>query len=655
MLFPHLSRFMLPILWAGVAALCHAQTADSTFHLNDVVVTGTRTPKLLKDVPIQTRVITAKDIEKTDATNIEDLLQQEIPGVEFSYAMNQRKHMNLSGFGGQGILFLVDGERMAGEAMDDVDFTRLNMANVERIEIVKGAASALYGSSANGGVINIITKEGNEPWSLNVNARLGRHNAQRAGLSLGTKGRKLRNLLTATYTSADEFDVHNAENPVTQVVTTVYGEHTVNVKDQLTYTPAENLKLTGRAGFFYRQLTRTADTPERYRDFSAGLRGLWDITPNEQLDLSYSYDQYDKSDFYKITHRDVRDYSNVQNIVRGLYNRTFDNGSTLTAGADFMHDYLMNNYLETGDKSQNSVDAFVQYDWIASDAWEFVGAMRYDYFSDSDDSQITPKFTARYKPLYNLNIRFGYGMGFRSPSLKEKYYDFDMVGIWIIKGNPNLKAETSHNFNISADYTKSRYNFTFSAYYNDVRNKLTTGIPHYLPGDNKLLYLDYVNLDNYSVWGGEAAVQARWNNGLSARLSYAYTNERHKKDKEGNTINNQYIPARKHSIVARIDWEKQVSKNYGIRLSLNGRFLSNAKNIEFVDYYDISKGTNQVCYPAYTLWKLSAVQEIGKGIRVTATLDNLFNYKPKHYYYNSPLTDGTNLLVGVSVDAHCLF
>ena len=137
---------------------------------------------------------------------------------------------------------------MAGEAMDDVDFTRLNMANVERIEIVKGAASALYGSSANGGVVNIITKEGNEPWSLNVNARMGRHNAQRAGLSFGTKGQKLRNLLTATYTSTDEFEVHNAENPVTQVVTTIYGEHTVNVKDQLTFTPTERLKPPGRAG-----------------------------------------------------------------------------------------------------------------------------------------------------------------------------------------------------------------------------------------------------------------------------------------------------------------------------------------------------------------------------------------------------------------------
>lgn len=157
-------------------------TADSTyrqFNLGEVVVTGTRTPKFLKNTPIQTRVISAKEIARLDATNVQDLLQQELPSVEFSYAMNQQTHLNFSGFGGQGVLFLVDGERLAGETMDDVDFTRLSMDNVERIEIVKGAASALYGSNATGGVINIITKNSQKPLTLNVNARYAKHNEQR--------------------------------------------------------------------------------------------------------------------------------------------------------------------------------------------------------------------------------------------------------------------------------------------------------------------------------------------------------------------------------------------------------------------------------------------------------------------------------------------
>lgn len=641
---------LLSIICACSAAFSAAQTSDSTLLLNDVVVTGTRTPKLLKDAPIQTRVITAADIEKVDATNVEDLLQQEMPGVEYSYAMNQKKHMNLCGFGGQSILFLVDGERLAGETMDDVDFTRLNMANVERIEIVKGAASALYGSNAGGGVINIITKEQTEPWTLNLNARLARHNERRFRGAYGTKGKWLQNMLNVNFTSTDNFNVDNAPNPAAQVVATIYGDRTWNFKDRLVYTPTDRLKFIARAGYFYRELTRTADTPERYRDFSAGLRGLWDMGPNDNLEISYSFDQYDKSDYYKITHLDVRDYSNVQNIFRGIYNHAWNMGSILTVGTDFMHDYLMNKNLGNTTVSQNTFDAFAQYDWLIDRQWELVGAVRYDYFSDSKDAHFTPKLNVRYQPIDNLNLRLGYGMGFRSPALKEKYYNFDMVGIWIIQGNPNLKAELSHNFNASADYTKGNYNFTVAAYYNNVHNKLATGIPHYLPNDDKQLYLDYTNLKDYSVYGGEATVQARWANGLSARLSYAYTNEQLPKDGEGHTINNQYIPARKHSLTARIDWDKQFTKNYGLRLSLNGRFLSSVKNVEFVDYYDISKGTSTIHYPAYTLWKLSAVQRIGKAVRVTAALDNLLNYKPRYHYFNSPLTDGTNLMVGVAID-----
>ena len=635
-----------------------AQQADTTKWLDNVVVTGTRTPKLLKNTPIQTRLITSADIEKADATNVEDLLQQEMPGVEFSYAMNQQKHLNFSGFGGQSILFLVDGERLAGETLDDVDFTRLNMANVARIEIVKGAASALYGSNAGGGVINIITKDGTEPWTLNLNGRLARHNERRFGGAYGVNGKHLKNMLNVNHTSTDNFSVHNAENPATQVVSTIYGDRTWNIKDRLVFMPTNKLKLIGRVGYFYRELTRTADTPERYRDFNAGLRGLWNITPSDNLELSYAFDQYDKSDYHKIPHIDVRDYSNVQNTLRGLYHHhDKKSGDILTVGADFMHDYLMNKNLGSQYESQNSFDAFAQYDWLINTRWELVGALRYDYFSDSESARFTPKLSARYSlPITvnaqpsTLNLRFGYGMGFRSPALKEKYYNFDMEGIWIIRGNPDLKSELSHNFNVSADYTKGHYNFTIAAYYNDVQNKLATGVPHYLPGGDKQLYLDYANLAKYSVYGGDATVQARWSNGISARLSYAYTNERFPKDKEGHTINNQYIPARKHSLTARIDWDKQFTSNYGLLLSLNGRFLSAVKNVEFIDYYDISKGTSTIHYPAYTLWKFSATQRIGKAFKVTAALDNLFNYKPKYHYFNSPLTDGINLMVGLSVD-----
>ena len=88
----------------SLAYEAYLDSISRQFDLTEVVVTGTRTPKFLKDTPIQTRVIGSKDIAKLDATNVQDLLQQELPGVEFSYAMNQQTHLNFSGFGGQGVL-----------------------------------------------------------------------------------------------------------------------------------------------------------------------------------------------------------------------------------------------------------------------------------------------------------------------------------------------------------------------------------------------------------------------------------------------------------------------------------------------------------------------------------------------------------------------
>lgn len=633
----------------------YTDTIYRKFDLDEVVVTGTRTPKFLKDTPIQTRVINAKEIARLDATNVQDLLQQELPGVEFTYAMNQQTHLNFSGFGGQGVLFLVDGERLAGETMDDVDFTRLSMDNVERIEIVKGAASALYGSNATGGVINIITKKSQKPVTLNVNARYAKHNEQRYSGTFGLNGKHWNNMFTVNFNRMDNYDVHSASNPTTRIISTVYGDKTINFKDQLVWSPNKNFHLSGRAGYFFRETVRSADQPERYRDFSGGFGLQWNISEHDDFQASYAFDQYDKSDYQRITKLDIRDYSNVQNSLRLLYNHTFDRGDVLTIGSDFMHDYLYNTNLENETRNQNSWDLFGQYDWRISDQWEAVGAVRYDYFSDGKESHVTPKLNVCYKPLYNLSIRAGYGMGFRAPTLKEKYYNFDMAGIWIVEGNANLKSEVSHNFNLSAEYTKGRYNLTGSVYYNKVKNKLATSAPYFKTPIDKLPYLPYANLDDYSVCGGEIGAQAKWNNGFGARLTYAYTKEQLAKDKDGHTINNQYIPARDHSLNARVDFDKQLSKKYGLNIALQGRVLSGVENVEYKDYYDVSKGTITVEYPAYTIWKLSVVQRVGNAVKVTAALDNVFGYKPKYYYLNSPITDGVNFQIGMSIDIDKLF
>ena len=308
---------------------------EDQMDLGTVVITGTRTPKLLKDAPIITRVITASDLKKVDATNIGQLLQVELPGIEFSYSMDQQVKLNMQGFGGNSVLFLVDGERLAGETLDNIDYNRLNLDNVERVEIVKGAASTLYGSSAIGGVINIITKASDDPWNLNLNTRFGVHNDQRHGGTVGFNAGKFYSQTNVQYTNIDSIHVKQGD------YTTINGNKTWNVKERLMFTPNEQLRLTARAGYYFRERDASSETKNRYRGFSGGLKGNYDFNTKSNLELAYTFDQYDKSDYLVSYKNDIRDYSNVQHSVRALYNYTFNDKNTLTVGGDYLRDYLM--------------------------------------------------------------------------------------------------------------------------------------------------------------------------------------------------------------------------------------------------------------------------------------------------------------------------
>ena len=165
-----------------------------------------------------------------------------------------------------------------------------------------------------------------------------------------------------------------------------------------------------------------------------------------------------------------------------------------------------------------------------------------------------------------------------------------MAGIWIVRGNPDLKPETGHNINFSADYTIRQYNITATAYFNHIKNKITTGLPYYLPDNTTQLYLNYENLADYNSYGVEITTQAAWRNGISAKLSYALIYEQKSRNKEDKESNSQFMPARPHSLTARVGWDKSFSENYSMAIDLNGRFLSAVSNREYKDFYNLSKG-----------------------------------------------------------------
>ena len=140
--------------------------------LNEVVVTGTGTEHYLKDAPVQTEVITGKALDSYQGRSMQDILEGLNASITFNPS-DMGSGIQMNGLGNDYILILINGKRINGDTGRQNDLSIINPANIERIEIVKGAASSLYGSDAIAGVINIITKKNRDKVSLSNTTRVG--------------------------------------------------------------------------------------------------------------------------------------------------------------------------------------------------------------------------------------------------------------------------------------------------------------------------------------------------------------------------------------------------------------------------------------------------------------------------------------------------
>ena len=629
--------------------------------LDPVVVTASHTPKALKDAPVVTRLITLHDIKIIDATNIQDLLTQEIPGLEFGLAMTQETSLNMSGFGGNAILFLVDGERMAGETMDNVDYNRMNLDNVGRIEIIKGASSALYGSNAVGGVINIISRENLEPWTANVNSRYNTFGHEwRNGASFSFNTEKWNSQTNFQHTKIDPVDLpkaHSAEEIAIELmkkaqglpydesvlnddsnVSRLYGQKTYNVKERLMWRATDHLTLIGRGGYFFR--TSERDTYDyHFNAYTAGLKGSYAWNHDRHLELSYAFDQYDKANFLPDgTRTHDHDYTNRQHVVHALLSHQFGKNN-LIVGADYMNDYLSTYQFVTGTShSQDNIDGYAQFDWNITEQLNIVGSVRYDYFSASAQQAFTQRLAVVYKFPW-MTFRANYASGFRAPTLKEMYMHFDMGNMgYMLRGNPDLKPEKSNNFNVAIERTNrirnsgfldGRYNFTLMGYCNIFDKRITTIDGGMYEGMESALYW---NEEGITVWGVDASLGHIWDCGLSFKLNYSWMKE------TGKVYYSDFYQPRSHSMTWRMGYDHRFSRYYALDAALSGRYQGKPQS----GRKDVDQG--------YTIWKLMLQHHVWQGVTVITAFDNLFNYKPKSYYYCSPLTTGTSFSIGLSVD-----
>jgi len=599
--------------------------------IKEVIVTATKTKKNLKNVPITVQVITSEDIKKSQSTDFKTFLENEFSGINFTYDGGS-PNINMMGFGGKYVLFLMNGERMAGETFDNIDYDRIDIDNIERIEIIKGASSSLYGSNAIGGVINIITKDSKSPLDINAGYLYDSSRDHKANLSIGTK-QKWGSLSLASfykmrtpYIITDRIPTNGIYNELNVAGFINYG---FNPKLTFNLSPKIDIALT--PGFYFSERNGGDPSSQKVRDhyynYNIGLKTNFKFNENQNLSISGAFDRYDKFKYYKLLKEDEKVYENEIWRISSQYNHNIFNKHSVVAGGEIFYDKLLNSKFKnekTGNRENAKIySVFTQQEWSINPALTLVTGARMDYHSF-----FKQYFTFRLGGMYKfediMTIRAGYSGGFRSPTIKELYFNWfhPWGGGFQLMGNKNLRPETSDNFNLSVDFNLKKLNLTFITQYSSIKDKINTDA---IVKDT----IRYVNLKGYTnVLSSEVSAMYRLNKNFHFKGSYSYYDigkRRSEKRPHTLTFKAEYIPSAKYYIPSII---------------ISGKYLSQTK------IYD-DDSSSFVSYAPYSIWRLQLASKLPLGFTLTGGINNIFDYTADKVGIYSSVDIGRTFYLGL--------
>ena len=655
------------------------------FNLDQIVVTATRTQKKLKDVPVITQVVTAQQIAERGISNIQDLLTQEVPGLNFQ-EVGFGTDIDIQGLGSKHILFLIDGERIAGENGGNIDYSRINLYNVERIEIVKGASSALYGSQAMGGVINIITRNAKKKFEISGGVRYAENNQKNnsdipkddpfykhkvhldkpnlnTNLSVGLNLGKFTMNTDVLYKSADAYQLYDKkslvkyfpEYDITETEelndspTSISGYEDVHVSHKMGYKFNDKLKVQANGSYY--QLNKYDFNPdnvfEQSKDYTYGASMEYQFSKKSILNASFHADNYKRANKFEKISGDELIYKN--NIIqpRVMYTNTALENQTITGGWEFYRESLYGDKFETDQyetKSQWYTTFFAQDDWSISKQFSVIAGIRGDYHQEYGFN-VTPKVSLMMKKL-PFTVRLNYARGYRSPTIKELYMNWDHLGMFQIIGNSDLKPETNNYISLSGEYANSWLSINANVYGNWFHNKIEglwkDGEYQNEQGQTiKRDELHYVNVGKSHLAGAEVMgkVKILRNLFLHGTYNYLYTS----KDDKGVRLNS----ASPHSGNVRVEF-KTLNTNFPTVVNVIGNIMG-AKNFDVMDNVEVNGEEVESFYKAhvntYSLWNLSVSQNIYKQFRVTLGVNNIFDYTADRVTFNSTTSPGRKFFV----------
>lgn len=627
--------------WAVVATLCGgtaygAEARDSipanerAYGLNEVVVTATRAPLFLKDAPVLTRVISSQEIARSGLRNIQQVLESELAGVEFHQA-GYGESMSFQGLDARYLLFLVDGERIAGETYGNIDYSRIPLNNIERIEIVRGASSVLYGSSAMGAVVNVITRTPDRPVRLVASGRYGgwyQKNRESVGgvengskldipnlnadLYTGFDFGKLKSQTTVSYIGTDAYMLFSRQGevrrydelmslrpmpPTTEQNVTVRmptdtlglsvsGSRSVNLTQRFDYMLNEGWKFHTRGGYYRRsrfgfpesQNTGTAEgvyTWEAYDtyNFQAGA----EYRPNSlhHFRLTYNADLYGRRmDSLQYAVPKQRHWVQNPRLIWTLSDGHHAERNRLIAGVEHLNEQLnydLSRYGYNDRRSLNTTSLYVQDEYAPLRRIRFTAGARADY-SDRFEWHFTPSLSVKYSAGSHsaggpYHFRLNYSEGYRNPTLKELYMNFLI---------PNGGAmHIIGNPDLKPEY--NRYVSLSGEYLNGFTHLSVSAYTSWFRNKIDAMIIGeasinsdlvYANIDKSRFSGIEVMAKTRFFRGFFATANYNYVHQ----TEEAPQASQQYIYVSPHTATLQLDYRFDwAGRDLGVRLS--GRYI----------------------------------------------------------------------------------
>lgn len=656
--------------------------------INEVVVTGSRTARPIKMSPVTTQVLGGKALVDAGYSNLQQALQQETPGLNIQ-KVGFGNEISMQGLDARHVLFLMDGERMTGDMAGNLDYERFNLHAIDRVEIVKGASSTLYGSRAAGAVINLITKKTDKPLSIDAGIRYGQmnernykhpqpkdflymfeQNADRPNLqswvSAGFKAGKFTSQTDVWYSESDAFYMYQAENdkkvytkeanpflPHDIIVVSnavrppmgIEGKEHITVSQKLYYNPNPNLSvLVYGSSFFMNTYDLIQDmTFSQARDWTAGTKVTYHVKDWFSVTGSLHADFYDRFKRHERIDKRQKDYESSIYQPRLTVTSNYFNGHSLILGMEHTSDELTsdrfsgnaNHDLKT--RALKETEYFLQDEWTINPRWMISAGIRTN-FSKAFGFMGMPKVAAKYSPDKHWSLRANYSMGYRSPSIKELFFNWDHLGMFMIRGNENMRPEKNNYFSLGAEYSNDRLFVSGTAYGNYFRDKIEGVWRIYDMQYN----FEYTNLSQQRLLGLE--VLARWSvlDCLTLNGTYSFVGVSKNKGIQVNTTS-------PHAATASMDY-KYMKKNYRLNAVFSASYMGGKKfdvqDRVFVKEENKSYDAYFRCdLPQYVLCNLSVSQTFWNKVKLTLGMDNLFNYVPKTLgsgitMFNVPATAG---------------